>query len=121
MLIYGVLNTGIMAFEHAVFTVILILTYLSKKLQEAYVNNGKTLNLFGCYMKWCYKNDVFNSRKVNAFFTVLSVQSGALEELGYLSFTFLSVLLILIQLSFLNVDILKASGLCSSSDVLVGQ
>lgn len=93
MLIYGVLNTGIMAFEHAVFTVILILTYLSKKLQEAYVNNGKTLNLFGCYMKWCYKNGVFNSRKVNAFFfTMLSVQSGALEELGYLSFTCLSYL-----------------------------
>lgn len=52
---------------------------------------------------------------------MLSVQSGALEEPGYLSFTFLSYLLILIQLSFLNVDILKASGLCSSSDVLVGQ
>lgn len=55
------------------------------------------------------------------FLTMLSVQLGALEELGYLSFTFLSYLLILIQLSFLNVDVLKASGLCLSSDVLVGQ
>lgn len=55
------------------------------------------------------------------FLTMLSVQLGALEELGYLSFTFLSYLLILKQLSFLNVDVLKASGLCLSSNVLVGQ
>lgn len=55
------------------------------------MNNGKTLNLFGYDMKWCYKNGVFNSRKVNAFLSC--DQCSECPSRPGVPFTYISVLI----------------------------